>query len=78
MGLAAAPLKADGLFLMEHKTPITILYTNDVHTYIDNEAPELTYAHLADHRKSYEDGVMDEQLVDAGDHFQGNACGALD
>ena len=78
MGLAAAPLKADGLFLMEHKTPITILYTNDVHTYIDNEAPELTYAHLAALKKSYEDADMDVLLVDAGDHIQGTAYGAMD
>ena len=26
---------------------ITILYTNDVHTYIDKKSPELTYAAIA-------------------------------
>jgi len=29
------------------KSEVTILYTNDVHTYIDKQAPELTYAAIA-------------------------------
>ena len=34
---------------------ITILYTNDVHTYIDKKSPELTYAAIAALKKSYQD-----------------------
>ncbi|HIW09365.1 MAG TPA: bifunctional metallophosphatase/5'-nucleotidase [Candidatus Faecalibacterium intestinigallinarum] len=81
LGLTAAPLSADGLFyplVAPDKHPITILYTNDVHTYIDNEAPELTYANIAALKKSYEDADMDVLLVDAGDHIQGTAYGAMD
>ena len=29
------------------KSEVTILYTNDVHTYIDNKSPKLTYAAIA-------------------------------
>ena len=68
LGLTAAPVSADGLFyplVAPDKHPITILYTNDVHTYIDNEAPELTYASIEALKKSYEDADMDVLLVDA-------------
>ena len=34
---------------------ITILYTNDVHTYIDKQSPKLTYAAIAALKKSYQD-----------------------
>ena len=34
---------------------ITILYTNDVHTYIDHKSPELTYASIAALKMSYEE-----------------------
>ena len=81
LGLTAAPVSADGLFyplVAPDKHPITILYTNDVHTYIDNEAPELTYASIEALKKSYEDADMDVLLVDAGDHIQGTAYGAMD
>ena len=30
------------------KSDVTILYTNDVHTYIDKQSPKLTYAAIAD------------------------------
>lgn len=78
LGLTAAPLSADAFFLAPEKTPITILYTNDVHTYIDNESPDLTYASIAALKRSYEDADMDVLLVDAGDHIQGTAYGAMD
>ena len=81
LGITAAPVSADGLFyppIAPEKHPITILYTNDVHTYIDNEAPELTYASIEALKKSYEDAGMDVLLLDAGDHIQGTAYGAMD
>ena len=57
---------------------ITILYTNDVHTYIDKKSPELTYAAIAALKKSYQDAGKDVLLVDAGDHIQGTAYGSMD
>lgn len=58
---------------------IVILYTNDVHTYIDNDRQEgnengLTYSKLAAFKKSF-DNVL---LADAGDHIQGTAYGEMD
>lgn len=50
---------------------VTILYTNDVHTYIDQD---LTYSLLAGYRKT----LSNTLLVDAGDHIQGTAYGSLD
>ena len=57
---------------------ITILYTNDVHTYIDHKSPELTYASIAALKKSYEEQGKNVLLVDAGDHIQGTAYGSMD
>ncbi len=57
---------------------ITILYTNDVHTYIDKQSPELTYAAIAALKKSYQDAGKNVLLVDAGDHIQGTAYGSMD
>ena len=57
---------------------VTILYTNDVHTYIDKQAPQLTYAAIAALKKSYEDAGKKVLLVDAGDHVQGTAYGSMD
>lgn len=57
---------------------ITILYTNDVHTYIDKKSPELTYAAIAALKKSYQDAGKNVLLVDAGDHIQGTAYGSMD
>ena len=54
---------------------ITILYTNDVHTYMDNDGDdEFNYAKLATLKKQYKDVL----LVDAGDHIQGTAYGSMD
>ena len=60
------------------KADVTILYTNDVHTYIDNKSPKPTYAAIADLKKSIEDTGRDVLLVDAGDHIQGTAYGSMD
>ncbi len=65
---------------------IVILYTNDVHTYIYDE-PEtddsgaelpreyLSYDSIAALKKELGENVL---LVDAGDHIQGSAYGAMD
>jgi len=50
---------------------ITLLYTNDVHTYIDKD---LTYSLIA----AYRDTLNNALLLDAGDHIQGTAYGGLD
>ena len=60
------------------KSEVTILYTNDVHTYIDKQAPELTYAAIAALKQSYQDAGKKVLLVDAGDHVQGTAYGSMD
>ena len=54
---------------------IAILYTNDVHTYIDNPLSyDVIAAVKAELEKKY-DYVL---LVDAGDHVQGTAYGSMD
>ena len=50
---------------------VTVLYTNDVHTYIDKD---LNYTVAAQYRDTL-DNVL---LVDAGDHIQGTAFGSMD
>lgn len=68
---------------------IMIIYTNDVHTYIDNDTDKdkdgnltqpnaLTYAHVAALKKDREGAGNDVLLVDAGDHIQGTAYGGMD
>lgn len=59
------------------KEDITIFYTNDVHTYIDNAVTDengLTYSKVAALKASVENAI----LVDAGDHIQGTAYGSMD
>ena len=58
---------------------ITIYYTNDIHTYIDNNIGEgnengLTYSKIAALKKNTPNSI----LVDAGDHIQGTAYGSMD
>lgn len=55
----------------ENSEEIVILYTNDVHTYIDGE---ISYSELAALKDSYENVL----LLDAGDHIQGTAYGSMD
>ena len=52
---------------------IIILYTNDIHTYIDNDNG-LTYSTVA----ALKDSIPGAVLVDAGDHIQGTAYGGMD
>ena len=56
---------------------ITVIYTNDIHTYIDNHLESengLTYSKVA----ALKDSIPDSVLVDAGDHLQGTAYGVMD
>ena len=76
-GAPAASAEETNCFLGD-KSAVTILYTNDVHTYIDNKSPELTYQGIAALKKSYEDAGQNVLLVDAGDHIQGTAYGSMD
>ena len=77
LGAPAASAEETNCFLGD-KSAVTILYTNDVHTYIDNKSPELTYQGIAALKKSYEDVGQNVLLVDAGDHIQGTAYGSMD
>jgi len=56
---------------------ITVIYTNDIHTYIDNhmdDANGLTYSKVAALKDRFPEAI----LVDAGDHLQGTAFGEID
>ena len=54
---------------------IVILYTNDVHTYIDNP---LSYDVIAAVKAELETQYPNVFLFDAGDHIQGTAYGSMD
>ena len=59
------------------KEDVVILYTNDVHTYIDNPLSYDVIAGIkAELEKSYGEGNV--LLADAGDHVQGTAYGSMD
>lgn len=56
---------------------ITVFYTNDIHTYIDNAAGDetgLTYSKVS----TLKAATANSLLVDAGDHIQGTAYGSMD
>ena len=76
--MAAAVPQASACFLTGKDAAVTILYTNDVHTYIDNKSPKLTYAAIAAMKQGYVDEGKPVLLVDAGDHIQGTAYGSMD
>jgi len=58
---------------------IVILYTNDVHTYINNAADKgLKYSNVAALKAELEAEGKTVILVDAGDHVQGTAYGSMD
>ena len=68
------------------RSKITILYTNDIHTHIDNKikdssknmVPGLTYASVSALKKELSDSGEDVVLVDSGDFSQGTIYGAED
>ena len=61
---------------------IVILYTNDVHAYLNNDelgtAEGLSYAHLSQIKKDLIAEGNNVLAVDAGDHAQGSVYGAMD
>ncbi len=63
----------------ERKETVTILYTNDIHAYLNNdnneEEPGISYAQLSQLKKDLGENTI---LVDAGDHIQGSVYGAMD
>ena len=54
---------------------VVILYTNDVHTYIDNH---LSYDVIAGLKAALTEKYGNVLLVDAGDAVQGTAFGSMD
>ena len=54
---------------------IVILFTNDVHTYLDKP---LSYDNIADLKAQTAKTAAGVLLVDAGDHIQGTAYGSMD
>ena len=66
----AAPAVADEL-----SNDVVILYTNDVHTYVDGE---LSYDVIAAVKQQLQAEYNYVLLVDAGDHIQGTAYGSMD
>lgn len=72
MGVNVIPVSAENLIASRTKAAV-ILYTNDVHTYIDGE---ISYADIAALKASYHEN--DVLLLDAGDHIQGTAYGSMD
>ena len=73
-GLALPAMAAEG-----ESGDVVVLYTNDVHTYIDNNVGEgnengLTYSKVAGYKATLDNAL----LVDAGDAIQGTAYGSMD
>ena len=58
------------------KGDIVVLYTNDVHTHVDNNG--LRYSNVAALKNELESAGAEVLLVDAGDHIQGTAYGSMD
>ena len=75
--LAAAMTAIMSVSVLAAEDEITILYTNDVHTYMANHLDDengLTYSKVAALKESIPEAI----LVDAGDHLQGTAYGQMD
>lgn len=58
-----------------HRDDIAILYTNDIHTYMDGP---LSYDVLAGVKQQLQKQYAHVLLMDAGDHIQGTAYGSMD
>ena len=72
---AAPETQAPETQAAEPQGDIAILYTNDVHTYIDNV---LSYDVIAAVKAELQNQYEYVLLVDAGDHIQGTAYGSMD
>ena len=70
-----APVVETTAAAAEAAEDVVILYTNDVHTYIDGP---LSYDVLAGLKASLEETYGNVLLVDAGDAVQGTAFGSMD
>ncbi len=85
-GLVAVFLIASLSVWAKPRGEVTLLYTNDVHTYIantvkdanGNKVPGLSYGSIVALRDDLKAQGKQVALVDAGDHVQGTAYGALD
>ena len=74
---AATPAPAETTAAASPKEVVVILYTNDVHTYIDKPLSYDVIAGIRDElQKTY--GAGNVLLADAGDHVQGTAYGSMD
>ena len=71
----AAPVAVETTQATEPVEDVVILYTNDVHTYIDGP---LSYDVLAGLKDGLEATYGNVLLVDAGDAIQGTAFGSMD
>lgn len=75
--LAAAMTASFSVPALAADEEITVFYTNDIHTYVDNHLDDengLTYSKAA----ALKDSIPEAILVDAGDHLQGTAYGEMD
>ena len=70
--LAIVMVLSMGITAFAAENEVVILYTNDIHTYVDNEG--LRYSNVA----AMKDELGADLLVDAGDHIQGTAYGSMD
>lgn len=73
---AAGPGFGPGSGISVEKGDIVVLYTNDVHTHMDNDG--LRYSNVAALKNELENAGAEVLLVDAGDHIQGTAYGSMD
>ena len=73
--LALVMVLSMGITAFAADKDVVILFTNDVHTYIDGA---ISYDVLAGYNKQLVAEGNDVLLVDAGDHIQGTAYGSMD
>ena len=73
--LIFALLVLAAIIIRSQPQDIAVLYTNDIHSYIDGP---LSYDHLAAIKKELEKDYAHVLLVDAGDHVQGTGYGSMD
>ena len=73
--LALVMVLSMGITAFAADKDVVILFTNDVHTYIDGA---ISYDVLAGYKKQLVAEGNDVLLVDAGDHIQGTAYGSMD
>lgn len=76
--MAALPAADAACPKLHQDFSLTILYTNDVHTYMDKAVPAQSYATAAAMKAAELEAGNNVLLVDAGDHVQGTAYGAMD